>query len=132
MSYSKKKGDLGKVYRAETKYIDKDTKKHRNYVVTKQKGDNVGVSKLKSIKKFSEDGKNADPYLVEINSSRYCLPKRTGVDSQVFERNRITGKKLSLKDNRVFSQDSEFTLGSHDWSRVQSHTNKRRKKRDKN
>lgn len=122
---------MGKVYRVETKYIDKDTKKHRNYVVTKQKGDNVGVSKLKSIKKFTEDGKNNDPYLKEINSSRYGLSKRTGVDSQVFERNRLTGKKLSVKDKKVFSQKEEFTLGSHDWSRVQSHINRRTKKRDK-
>ena len=132
MSYSKKKGNLGKVYRAETKYIDKDTKKHRNYVVVKEVGNNVGVSKLKSIKKFDDNDKNIDLFLQEINATRYGLKKRTGVDSQVFERNRITGKKLTLKDKRVFSEKEEFTLGSHDWSRVQSHLRKRYKKRDKN
>ena len=127
MSYKSKSNNLGKVFRAETKYIDKDTKKNRNYVVVREKSGKVGVSKLKSIKKFDEYGKNADDALVEINSSRYGLTKRTGVDYQVFERNRLTKKPLSLKDKKVF-KDEKFSLGSHDWSRVQRHTNKRKKR----
>lgn len=127
MSYKSKSNNLGKVFRAETKYIDKDTKKNRNYVVVKENAGKVGVSKLKSIKKFDELGKNADTALVEINSSRYGLTKRTGVDYQVFVRNRLTKKPLSLKDKKVF-KDEQFSLGSHDWSRVQRHTKKRKKR----
>ena len=55
-------------------------KLQRRYLVTKQKCKNVTVSKLKSIKQFDENGKNADSYLVEINQNYPGLTKRTGVD----------------------------------------------------
>ena len=50
LNFKKRSSNLGNVYRAETKYIDPDTKKQRNYVVVKDNGKNVSVSKLKSIK----------------------------------------------------------------------------------
>ena len=81
----KEHGNVGKVYRGRTKYIDPETKHERNYVVVRDKNNYVSVAKLKSIKKFDENGKNADRALVEINATRYGLQKRTGVDFQVFD-----------------------------------------------
>ena len=49
----KPKSNVGKVYRGRTKYIDTETKLERNYVVVRDNGKNVSVSKLKSIKSES-------------------------------------------------------------------------------
>jgi len=115
---------LGKVYRGETKYIDKDTKRTRYYAVTKEKPSGaVGVSKIKRIKIFDENGKNADGYLVEINHKAYNLPERSGVDREVFYRNLLTGELLSVRENNgVFETPEKFKLGSHDLHRVKKHT----------
>lgn len=67
-------------------------------------GKNVKASKLKSIKIFDENGKNADKALVEINHERYGLALRTSVDFQVFSKNRMSNKKLTTKDKDVFSR----------------------------
>ena len=64
------KKNVGKVFRGETKYIDREPKKQRNYVVVDENKRGVSVSKLKSIKQFDENGKNADKALVEINYER--------------------------------------------------------------
>ena len=120
----KKKGEnVGKVYRGKTKYIDKETKPERNYVVVVDDGKRIKVAKLKSIKIFDENGKNADKALVEINATRYGLEKRTGVDFQKFSTNRMSGKSLTLKDKDVFPEDKErFTLNSKDKHNVLVHT----------
>jgi len=126
------KKTLGTVWRGNTKYIDKETKKQRNYVVVKDNGKGVSVAKLKSIKKIDSEGKNTDKALIEINASRYGLQKRTGVDFQVFSKNRMSGKDLSLEDKKVFPEDKErFKLGSHDLGRTLRHTKKKIKRRDK-
>lgn len=111
------------MYRGRTKYIDVETKLERDYLVVKDNGKNVTVSKLKSIKKIDENGKNADRALLEINHARYGLPKRTGVDFQKFSRNRMSKKNLSLNDKNVFPEGKErYKLGSHDLSRALRHT----------
>lgn len=130
----KKNTNVGKVYRGITKYIDKETKNERNYVVVSDNGQRISVAKLKSIKKFSSDGKNADKALVEINAKRYGLPKRTGVDYQTFNKNRMSGKPLTVKDKKVFPEGKErFSLGSHDLARSLRHVGRvgNKKKRDK-
>ena len=117
------KGNVGKVYRGKTKYIDKDTKPERNYVVVIDDGTGVSVAKLKSIKIFDENGRNGDKALVEINATRYGLEKRTGVDFQKYSKNRMSGKRLTVDDRKVFPEGKErFILGSHDLSRVLIHT----------
>lgn len=130
----KKNTNVGKVYRGITKYIDTETKPERNYVVVSDNGQRISVAKLKSIKKFSSDGKNADKALVEINAKRYGLPKRTGVDYQTFDKNRMSGKPLTVKDKKVFPEGKErFSLGSHDLARTLRHVGRadNKKKRDK-
>ena len=128
MSWSKKKNkrkgeNVGKVYRGKTKYIDKETKPERHYVVVVDDGKRIKVAKLKSIKIFDENGKNADKALVEINATRYGLKKRTGVDFQRFDKNRMSGKSLTLQDKDVFPEDKErFTLNSKDKHNVLVHT----------
>lgn len=131
-SASRKTGsNVGKVYRGRTKYLDKENKHERNYVVVVDDGKNIAVSKLKSIKIFDANGKNADKALVEINSTRYGLTKRTGVDFQRFDKNRMSGKELNLKDKDVFPEGKErFKLGSHDTNRAIKHTEKGQKKGD--
>ena len=119
----KQKNNVGKVYRGRTKYIDKETKAERNYVVVVDDGKRVSVAKLKSIKIFDENNRNADKALVEINATRYGLEKRTGVDFQRFSKNRMSGKPLRVDDKEVFPEDKErFKLGSHDLARTLRHT----------
>lgn len=130
MNMAKKIPDskVGKVYRGRTKYIDKDTKPERNYVVVFDDGKRVKVSKLKSIKIFDETDKNADKALVEINQDRYGLKMRTGIDFQVFDKNRMSGKKLKIEDRRVFPEKKErFTLGSHDLHNTLAHIKRNKK-----
>lgn len=119
--------NVGKVFRGRTKYIDLETKPERNYVVVLDDGKKVSVAKLKSIKIFDENGRNADKALVEINASRYGLEKRTGVDFQRFSRNRMSGKPLSLEDKKVFPEEKErFKFGSHDLARTLRHTKRKK------
>ena len=125
---SKKESNIGKVYRGRTKYIDREPKKERNYVVVSDNGKHISVAKLKSIKRVDENNRNADKALVEINAARYGLEKRTGVDFERFSRNRMSGKPLNIKDKEVFPEDKErFKLGSHDLSRTLRHTDKKNK-----
>ena len=130
----KKGKNVGKVYRANTKYIDRDTKPQRNFVVVLDDGKNVTVAKLKSIKIFDAQGKNADKALVEINATRYGLSKRTGVDFQRFSKNRMSKKRLSLSDKNVFPEEKErFVLSNRDRDKAIYHTGakkRRNKKRD--
>ena len=120
----KDKSHIGEVHRGKTKYIDKETKPERNYVVVVDDGKAVTVAKLKSIKIFDAKGRNADKALVEINATRYGLEKRTGVDFQKFDKNRMSGKSLTLEDKQVFPEGKErFKLGSHDTHRALNHTN---------
>ena len=126
--------NVGKVYRGKTKYIDKETKPERNYVVVMDVGKKVTVAKLKSIKIFDENGLNADKALVEINATRYGLEKRTGVDFQRFDKNRMSGMPLSLQDRKVFPEQKErFTLSNRDRDKAlfQTGVRKRQAKRKK-
>lgn len=119
----KKRNKIGTVWRGKTKFIDKEPKAERNYVVVLDDGKKVSVAKLKSIKIFDENGRNADKALIEINANRYGLEKRTGVDFQRFSKNRMSGKDLKLSDKKVFPEQRErFKLGSHDISRAIRHT----------
>ena len=128
----KNNAKVGKVYRGKTKYIDKEPKDERNYVVIREDPRGVSVAKLKSVKKFDENGKNADKALVEINHERYGLPNRTGVDFQRFDTNRMSGKPLRVEDKKIFPEGKErFTLSNNDTDRVLHHTGvkKRRPKK---
>ncbi len=130
-----KKSAVGKIYRGETKYIDKEPKKQRNYVVVRDTPRGVSVAKLKTIKQFDEHGKNADRALVEINHERYDLPNRTGVDFQTYNKNLMSGKPIKLEDKDVFPEDRErAVLSNRDKSKVLIHTGvkkpNRRKKRE--
>ena len=136
MAHKKNKGgNVGKVYRGRTKYIDKETKPERNYVVVYDDGKCVQVSKLKSIKIFDDNGKNDDKALVEINQNRYGLKLRTGVDYQVFYKNRMSNQPLRISDKRVFPEQKErFVLSKRDSDKVLYHTglkNRRNKKKKK-
>lgn len=128
----KKRGHVGEVYRGKTKYIDPEPKDERNYVVVQEDNIGVAVAKLKTIKQFDANGRNADKHLQEINQQRYGLENRTGVDSQVFSKNRRSGKALDIKDNDVFPEGKpRFKLGSHDTSRVLVHTRRKLKRKKK-
>ena len=89
--------------------------------------------KAETIKKFDENGKNADGALVEINHERYGLPNRTGVDFQRFDKNRMSGRPLRLDDKDVFPEPQErFTLSRKDADKAVYHTGvKKRNKRKK-
>lgn len=123
---------VGKVYRGETKYIDTEPKKQRDYVVVRDTERCVTVSKLKTIKKLDEHGKNADPALVEINHERYGLPNRTGVDFERFDTNRMSGKPLRVEDKNVFPEDQErFILSRKDTDKAVYHTGVKKRNKHK-
>ena len=90
------KNYVGGVYRGLTKHIDPEPKQTRRYVVVKDNGKNIAVSKIKSIKKFDINKKNADKHLVEIDSNYPNLTKRSGVDKDVFRYDKQTKKKLKM------------------------------------
>ena len=126
----KKISHVGKVFRGRTKYIDKETKHERNYVIVRNKGEQVSVAKLKSIKKFDEKGRNNDRALQQINHGAYGLEKPTGVDFQVFRTKRMSNKPLCITDREVFPEGTErFKLSSHDTHRVLEHTKQTKKKK---
>ena len=84
---------------------------------------------MKSIKKFDENGRNADRALVEINHERYGLPNRTGVDFQRFNKNRMSGRALKLSDRDVFPEESErFVLSNRDRDKALYHTGTKKRK----
>lgn len=127
-----KDNEVGNVYRGRTKYIDPEPKKERNYVVVLDDGKRIKVAKLKSIKIFDENGKNADKALVEINARRYGLEKRTGVDFQTFDKNRMSGKRLNVKDKKVFPEDEKrFKLSKRDTDKVLYHTKTKKRNKEK-
>ncbi len=124
--------NVGKVFRGRTKYIDLETKPERNYVVVLDDGKKVSVAKLKSIKIFDENGRNADKALVEINAGRYGLEKRTGVDFQRFSKNRMSGKPLSLEDKKVFPEGKErFSFSNRDKDKSVYHTGAKKRQKKK-
>ena len=133
MAKKTKNNHVGEVHRGNTKYIDSEPKATRSYVVVNERGNNVTIAKLKSIKKFDDKGRNADKALVEINAARYGLPKRTGVDFQRFDKNRMSGKPLSLTDKKVFPEGrKQFSLSNRDRDKAVYHTGvKKRNKKKK-
>ncbi|MCM1043676.1 MAG: hypothetical protein NC350_05710 [Corallococcus sp.] len=115
---------IGEIHRGNTKYIDKEPKPQRNYVVVNDNEGNITVAKVKTIRKFDANGKNADPHLQEINREKYGLENRSGVDSETFNRNSMTHNTLRLTDKDVFpEQKPRAKLSSHDSHRVLEHTN---------
>lgn len=120
---SANKTNVGKVYYGKTSCIDNDTRPRRRFVVVNDNGQSIKVSKLKTIKKFDNFGNNADEYLLELDKTKYPkLKERTGVDSQVYNKNRRTKQKLTLtKDNGVFDCVPDFELDCKDKSRVIRH-----------
>ena len=117
---------VGGVYRGRTKYIDPEPKLERNYVAVKANSNKVSVVKMKSYKK------DYDPHLVEMDQKKYSLEKRTGVDHEMFSKNRMSGKDLKITDRDAFPKGApEFRLSSHDTHRVLYHVEVWKKKKPK-
>lgn len=120
---SGQKSSVGEIHRGNTKYIDTEPKKQRNYTVVKDNNGKVTVAKVKTIKHLDENGKNADPALVEINHEKYGLTERSGVDFETFDKNRMSNKPLKLSDKDVFpEQQPRAKLNSKDKHNVLIHT----------
>lgn len=129
---SKRKDDSGKVVFGKTKFIDTDSKPRRRYVVVKDDGQNVKVTKLASLKSFDKDGKNANPDFVEIKPSYPGLNKRTGAFNRMYGKNRVTKEPLSLgKGNGVFDERTEFVLDDEDLEKVRKNISKAKTARRK-
>lgn len=93
----------------------------------------------KTSKRYNEKQAYLNNYTVYVKISAltrtaWGLSKRTGVDYQTFNKNRMSGKPLTMKDRKVFSEGKEwFSLGSHDLARTLRHVGRagNKKKRDK-
>ncbi len=119
---------LGNVYWANSQKIDKtDNKKRRQYAVTKDNGNNVGVSKIRG---FNDNKKNNDR-LYELNRDKYPLSKRSGVDKKIYTQRADTKKLLRLEDYEVFDKAPAFKLSSHDTHRILIHTGSITKRKQK-
>ena len=115
----------GNVYWANSQKIDNtDKKTRRQYVVTRDNGLNVGVSKIRGC---NSNSKNKDR-LYELSIEKYPLSKRSGVDHKVYSRRADTHKPLRLEDKDVFNNRIAFKLSSHDTHRVIVHTQNKQKK----
>ncbi len=114
---------VGEIHRGNTKYIDTEPKKQRNYAVVKDKNGNITVAKIKTIKQIDESGKNADKHLVEIKHENYGLEERSGVDNETFDTNRMSKKPLRLEDKDAFPEGKpRAKLNSKDKHNVLIHT----------
>lgn len=93
----------------------------------------------KTSKRYNEKQAYLNNYTVYVKISAlthtaWGLSKRTGVDYQTFNKNRMSGKPLTMKDRKVFPEGKEwFSLGSHDLARTLRHVGRagNKKKRDK-
>lgn len=119
----RKTPNIGKVFYGKTKYIEKDTKPRRRYVIVNENESDIKVAKMKTIKKINSKGENIDYFLIEIDSTKYKgLTNRTGVDSNVFSKNRVTKQNLHLgKTNGVFDDKEQFMLDDTDYEKVDRH-----------
>ena len=119
---------IGYVYYANSRQIDlSDKRKRRRYVVVKDNGKHVGVSKIRSI------NKNKPKRLYPLDKNKYPLSKECGVDSKVYTTKAKSKEKLSLTDNTVFDSSPSFKLSSKDTHNVLQHvvvrTGKKHKKK---
>ena len=111
---------FGEVYWANSQRIDKtDLKTRRQYVVTKDNGTFVGVSKIRG---FNNNDKNNER-LFELNINKYPLKKRCGVDNKIYSRRSDNKKPLCLEDKDVFDNNYVFKLSSHDTHNILNHVN---------
>ncbi len=116
---------MGYVFWAKSTKIDKtDKKPRRRYVVVRDSGNYVSVSKIRGC---GDNKKNVDR-LYKLNSDKYPLLKESGVDYKVYGRRSDNNKRLSLSDRDVFDSSEDFKLTSHDTHRVLVHTGQTGKK----
>lgn len=126
----KKRKHVGEVYFANSRQIDlSDYRKRRRYVVVKDNGENVGVSKIRGV-----NGNNPER-LYPLDKTKYPLTKECGVDNKVYTTKANAKEKLSLTDTTVFDKTPEFKLTSKDTHNVLQHvklrTGRKHKKRSK-
>ena len=110
---------VGYVYYANSRRIDSsDNKERRRYVVVRDDGKNVGVSKIRG---YNSNSKNI-VRLYPLPEGKYPLSKKSGVDKKVYTRKANSKTKLSLTDKSVFDDKHLFKLSSHDTHNVLVHT----------
>ncbi len=110
---------IGNVYWANSQKIDKtDIKAKRQYAVVKDNGRNVVVSKIRG---FNDNPKN-NARLFELDSKKYPLCKRSGVDKKTYFQRVDNKRLLTLNDKEVFGEKVSFKLSSHDTHKVLLHT----------
>lgn len=119
---------VGYVYYAKSQRIDSsDDKKRRNYVVVKDNGVYVGVSKIRGL---NANSKNSER-LYFLDKNKYSLSKESGVDKKVYTTKAKSKEKLSLSDSSVFDSNPSFKLSSKDTHGVLMHVNLRSGKKNK-
>ncbi len=116
----------GNVYWANSIKIDAtDKKPRRQYVVVRDSGKYVSVSKIRGV---NANEKNSER-LYKLDKNKYPLTKDSGVDKKIYSRRSDNCRPLKLEDRQVFDTDSSFKLSSHDTYRVLAHVgNKQNKK----
>ena len=109
----------GYVYWANSRKIDKtDKKPRRQYVVVRDNGKYVKVSKIRG---FNENDKNKNRLYI-LDMKKYPLTKPSGVDYYFFSHRSDNKKLLTLQDKQVFDIEPAFVLTNRDTRRVFEHT----------
>lgn len=108
----------GYVYWANSRKIDKtDKKPRRQYVVVRDNGKYVKVSKIRG---FNENDKNKNRLYI-LDMKKYPLTKPSGVDKKIYFYRADNNKLLTLKDKQVFDEIPVFGLTGRDFHRTLKH-----------
>lgn len=109
---------LGQIYWANSRKIDKfDQKERRQYAVSKDNGLYIKVVKVRG---YNENLKNNDR-LFELDTEKYGLKKRSGIDYKEYSFRSDNRKLLNLEDREVFDNYPSIRLSSHDTHKMLSH-----------
>ncbi len=118
-SFGSGKKRTGNVYYANSRKIDAtDEKPRRQYVVVRDSGKYVSVSKIRGL---NSNEKNSER-LYMLDKNKYPLTKESGVDNYVYSRRSDNSRWLKLDDKEVFDIEKSFKLTSHDTHNVLVHT----------
>lgn len=124
-----KKRHVGYVYYANSKRIDASDKKvRRRYIVVKDNGRNVGVSKIRSKHANLSNARR----ILSLDRNKYPLKAdESGVDERVYTTYSNSKEKLILSDYSVFDREADFKLSSKDTHKVLQHVRLRSGKKGK-
>ena len=106
-----KRNNEGKVFWGKSRYIDKDKKPRRMYLVVSDAINKIRVSKITDYK----DGQNK--YVLDENKYSQ-LKKKSGVSKNTYSKNKVNKKDLTLDLNNIFDKNHIFEVDDQDFREI--------------